>query len=30
MTPEDEAPKPRRRARKPRAEDDGDEIAPAA
>jgi len=27
---EEEAPKPRRRARKPRAEDDGDEIAPAA
>jgi Domain of unknown function (DUF4167) len=27
---EDEAPKPRRRARKPRAEDDGGEIAPAA
>lgn len=28
-TEEEEAPKPRRRARKPRAEDDGDEIAPA-
>jgi len=27
--PEEEAPKPRRRARKPRAEDDGD-VAPAA
>ena len=27
---EDEAPKPRRRARKPRIEDDGDGIAPAA
>jgi hypothetical protein len=27
---EEAAPKPRRRARKPRAEDDGDEIAPAA
>jgi hypothetical protein len=27
---EKEAPKPRRRARKPRAEEDGDEIAPAA
>ena len=27
---EEVAPKPRRRARKPRAEDDGDEIAPAA
>ena len=27
---EEEAPKPRRRARKPRAEDEGDEIAPAA
>jgi hypothetical protein len=27
---EEEAPKPRRRARKPRAEGDGDEIAPAA
>ena len=26
----EEAPKPRRRARKPRAEDDGDDIAPAA
>ena len=27
---EEEAPKPRRRARKPRAEDEGDDIAPAA
>jgi len=27
---EEEAPKPRRRARKPRVEDEGDEIAPAA
>jgi len=27
---EEAAPKPRRRARKPRAEDEGDEIAPAA
>jgi len=27
---EEEAPKPRRRARKPRVEEDGDEIAPAA
>ena len=27
---EEEAPKPRRRARKPRVDDDGDEIAPAA
>ncbi len=27
---EEEAPKPRRRARKPRAPEDGDEIAPAA
>jgi hypothetical protein len=26
----DEAPKPRRRARKPRAEENGDEVAPAA
>lgn len=27
---EEEAPKPRRRARKPKAEDEGDDIAPAA
>jgi len=27
---EDDAPKPRRRARKPRVDEDGDEIAPAA
>ncbi|MCL6741682.1 DUF4167 domain-containing protein [Sphingomonas sp. RB56-2] len=27
---EEEAPKPRRRARKPRVDDDGDEVAPAA
>jgi hypothetical protein len=30
MEAEEEAPKPRRRARKPRADEEGDEIAPAA